>query len=55
VPFMKCYSRGIKFAEHAARRGDFCEFIKYVYLEYMPGRSHLRSFIVFGGGGVIIK
>jgi hypothetical protein len=52
---MKCYSRGKRLAEHAARRGDFCEFIKYVYLEYMQGRSRLRGFIMFGGGGVIIK
>jgi len=28
----------------------FYEFIKHVYLEYMQARSHLRSFIVFGGG-----
>jgi hypothetical protein len=51
---MKCYSRGIRCADHAARRGDFYEFIKHVYLEYMQGKSHLRGFIVFGGGEVII-
>jgi len=46
---MKCYSRGVRRADHAAGRGDFCESIKYVYLENMQRRSHLRGFILFGG------
>jgi hypothetical protein len=52
---MKCYSRGIRCVDHAARMERILKFIKYVYLEYMQGRSHLRDFIVFSGGGVIIK